>query len=142
MTKSKKNHRSRNEEFLSQPHSFFYRLISSQRFLAIIGLVFLVIVIFPLARAYNQRRLVEREITDVKKQISDFENQNQELKELVEYLQSDQALEEQARLNLNLKKPGEEVIVIENKGAGVATVDSSVDESIGNLIKWWRYFFN
>jgi cell division protein FtsB len=118
------------------------RLFNNQRFLAIIGLVFLIVIIFPLARTYSQRRLVEKEIESVKSQISEYENQNQELKDLIIYLQSDQSLEEQARRNLNLKKPGEQVIVIENKASTSVSVASSSDEEINNLKKWWRYFFD
>jgi cell division protein FtsB len=128
---------------ISQPHNFFYRLVSSQYFLAIIGLIFLVVIIFPLARAYSQRRLVEKEIADVKAQISDFENENQQLKDLIAYLQSDQSLEEQARLNLNLKKPGEQVIIVKESPDNVrAVATDSTAEAENNLSKWWRYFFN
>lgn len=118
------------------------RLFNNQRFLAIIGLIFLIIIIFPLARTYSQRRLVEKEINTVKSQISDYENQNQQLKDLIVYLQSDQSLEEQARRNLNLKKPGEQVIVIESKASPSANIVSSSTEAISNLKKWWHYFFS
>jgi cell division protein FtsB len=129
--------------FGSKSDNFWYRFFSSQRFLAIIGLVFLVVIIFPLARTYSQRQLVENEIKDVQKQISDYENQNQQLKELALYLQSDQSLEEQARLNLNLKKPGEAVVVIEEaKNKAISVSATSSDQSASNLIKWWRYYFN
>ena len=122
--------------------NFFLRLFNNQRFLAIIGLVFLVVIIFPLAKAYSQRRLVEKEISDVKQQISDYETQNQELKDLIVYLQSDQSLEEQARRNLNLKKPGEQVIVIEDKKVDSNPVQTaSSQNNINNLSKWWNYFF-
>ena len=125
-----------------RPRNYFYRLVSSQRFLAIIGLVFLVLVIFPLARVYSQRRLVEKEIADVQAQIDSFEQENQDLSELLSYLQSDQALEEAARTNLNLKKPGEGVIVIEDK-SGQNIVGSAVAAApTSNLAKWWQYFFN
>jgi len=129
--------------FGAKSDNFWYRFFSSQRFLAIIGLVFLVVIIFPLARTYSQRQLVENEIKDVQKQISDYENQNQQLKELALYLQSDQSLEEQARLNLNLKKPGEAVVVIEEaKNKAISVSATSSDQSASNLIKWWRYYFN
>ena len=114
----------------------------NQRFLAIIGLVFLVIIIFPLARTYSQRRLVEKEIEDVKGQIAAFTDQNQQLTDLINYLQSDQSLEEQARLNLNMKKPGEGVVVIEDKNVNADDVSTVPNESGSNLIKWWRYFFD
>ncbi len=126
-----------------RPSNFFYRLVSSQRFLAIIGLAFLVVIILPLARTYSQKKLVEKEIEDIKNQISLYEQQNQELGELLAYLQSDQSLEEQARQNLNLKKPGEMVVVIENKKnlLDAAEADKQANQA-SNLEKWWSYFFD
>ncbi len=128
---------------VSKPNNFFYRLFSSQRFLAIVGLVFLLLIIFPLAKTYTQKRLVENEINDVKKEISDFESTNQELKDMITYLQSDQSLEEQARLNLNLKKPGETVIVIEaQKSSSTSSEINKTTIKESNFIKWWHYFFD
>ena len=143
MTKDKIHPRVLNAVTDKSSHNFFYRLVSSQRFLAIIGLVFLVVIIFPLAKTYSQRRLVEKEITDVQNQIANFENQNQQLQELIAYLQSDQSLEEQARLNLNLKKPGEEVVVVENKKLKINEINASSTVVVeSNLSKWWHYFFD
>lgn len=124
-------------------HNFIYQLVSSQRFLAIIGLVFLLLIIFPLAKTYTQKRMVENEINGVKKEISDFEKSNQELREMITYLQSDQSLEAQARLNLNLKKPGEKVIVIEEpKIASSSGYTNNATSSESNLAKWWHYFLD
>lgn len=129
--------------FSARPNNFWYRFFSNQRFLAIIGLGFLLFLAFPLARTYSQRRIVEREIIEMKKQISDYEAQNQQLKELASYLQSDQSLEEQARVNLNLKKPGEEVIVIEDaKNMAVQSDVADNASEVSNLVKWWQYYFN
>jgi cell division protein FtsB len=125
------------------PHNYFYRLVSSQRFLVIIGLVFLLAIIFPIAQTYSQRLLVEKEIADTQSQIKDYETQNQQLQSLLAYLQSDQSLEEQARLNLNMKKPGEGVIVVENQAVNQnETGTGSAPDNRSNLQKWWRYFFN
>jgi len=124
-------------------HSFFYRLLTGQRFLTIVGLTFLIIIIFPLAQTYSQRRLIEKEIQDVQGQINNYEIQNKQLQDLITYLQSDQSLEAQARLNLNMKKPGEGVIVVENKKTNAVQVELDSDNKLdSNLIKWWRYFFN
>lgn len=143
MIKNRSGHHPRVASFGAKPNNFWYRFFSSQRFLAIIGLVFLVVIIFPLARTYSQRRLVENEIEEVKKQIADYENQNQQLKELASYLQSEQSLEEQARLNLNMKKPGEAVVVIEEaKNSAVQTNAASTTDNASNLAKWWRYYFH
>ncbi len=127
---------------LPKPNNFFYRLFSSQRFLAIVGLVFLMMIVFPLAKTYTQRRLVENEIEGVKKEINDYEKSNQELKEMIVYLESDQSLEEQARLNLNLKKPGEKVIVIDNSKVETSTNNIKTTTLENNFSKWWHYFFD
>lgn len=128
---------------LAKPDNFFYRLFSSQRFLAIIGLIFLLLILFPLAKTYTQKRLVEKEIEEVRKEISDFESANAELKEMIAYLESGQSLEEQARLNLNLKKPGEKVIVVETLKNESSTDDINKTTSAeNNFAKWWQYFFN
>jgi len=127
---------------IPRPNNFFYRIFSSQRFLAIVGLVFLLLIVFPLAKTYTQKRLVEKEIADVKREISDFESTNSELKDMITYLESDQSLEEQARLNLNLKKPDEKVIVIEAaKNTSTTNEINKTTISESNFTKWWRYFF-
>lgn len=143
MLRDKRHPRIMNPVRESRPSNFFYRLVSSQRFLAIIGLAFIVAILLPLARTYSQKKLVEKEIEEIKSQISLYENQNRELSELLSYLQSDQSLEEQARQNLNLKKPGEVVVVIENKKTAFAAVsDNQASSGASNLEKWWGYFFN
>ncbi|NLZ74292.1 septum formation initiator family protein [Candidatus Falkowbacteria bacterium] len=125
-----------------KPDNFFYRFFSSQRFLAMVGLVFILLIIFPLAKVYTQKRIVEKEINEVKEEIAVFEKTNQDLRQMIDYLQSDQSLEEQARLNLNMKKPGEQVVVIEN--LPIATTADEINKnttSESNFKKWWNYFF-
>lgn len=143
MQKSRIKPRILNPSNKTKSESFFTDLFLNQRFLAIVGLIFLVLIIFPLARTYSQRRAVEKEITDVKKQISDYESVNQDLKEMISYLNSDQSLEEEARLNLNLKKSGEQVIVI-NDGINKASTSSLIapSKTKSNLAKWRDYFLN
>jgi len=143
MIKRKPNPRPMTSEELHRPNNFFYRLVSSQRFLAIIGLIFLLIIIIPLAKTFSQRRLIEKEIEDVKQEISDYESKNQELQEIITYLESDQSLEEQARLNLNLKKPGETVIVVEeDKNLKKELNLPENSQATSHFSKWWQYFFN
>lgn len=127
---------------LPKPNNFFYRLFSSQRFLAILSLTFLIILLFPLAKTYTQKKLMEKEISDIQEEIAVYQKTNQELKEMISYLESDQSLEEQARLNLNLKKPGEQVIVIDDSKNSVDTgISTTTGEIVSNFTKWWRYFF-
>ena len=123
-------------------NNIFYRLFSNQRFLAVIGLVLLLLIALPLARTYSQKRVIENEISGVQNEIAQFEKDNQDLKEMLSYLQSDQSLEAQARMNLNLKKPGETVVVIENQ-EDVKNSDNveNHEEETSNFKKWFNYFF-
>lgn len=121
---------------------FWQRFIMSQRFLAIVFLVLIVAISFPLIRSTSQRRMIEQEISDMKKDNETYRNKSQELKEMIDYLQSDVSLEEQARLNLGLKKPNEAVVVVSPQN-NVPVSSSTVPEEnrIKNWHLWLHYFF-
>jgi|GEM_PF-318708 len=142
MSKRKIKPRILNSGEKPKKHSFFGDLFLNQRFLAIIGLTFLVLIIFPLARTYSQKRIIEKEISDQQKQITDFENANKEMTDMIAYLNSDQSLEEEARLNLNLKKSGEQVVVINDNSSAASTSSLIAPSKKSNLAKWRDYFFN
>ena len=123
--------------------NFFARLIKNQRFLAFIGLVLLVLIFFPLLKTYSQKRLIEEEMVQIKEDIARYEVETEQLQEMIEYLGSEASLEAQARMNLNLKKPGETVVVIERddlQNIQIENRDKEVEAS--NLKKWKDYFFN
>ncbi len=142
MTKHRLRPRNFHGDLNSNSRGFFYRLFLNQRFLAILGLFVLVLIVFPLAQTYSQRRLVSQEIQGVKDKINHYELQNKQLGELMTYLNSKQYLETQARLNFNMKKPGEEVVVVEDKKIKVINSNFPVaTQNINNFQKWWQYFF-
>jgi len=120
--------------------SFWTRWLADKRIFAIIALIFLLLILIPLAKNYSHKRLIEKEIEDIQAEISDFEAKNGELKEMIDYLQSDQSLEEQARLNMGLKRPGETVAVIQENAGGVPQASEAIVEEISNWRKWWQYF--
>jgi len=127
--------------------NFISRILYSQKFLALVGLVLIVLISFPLARSISKRYQINKEIKDLDKEIGEVETQNKDLKQLINYLESDQFVEEKARLNLGLKKEGENVVVI--KETALANSDSTAEENkaaslknFSNTKKWWNYFFN
>ena len=122
--------------------NFFSRWLANPRILAIIGLLFLLLILIPLAKSYSRKRMVENEIAGIQQEINDFEAKNKDLKEMISYLQSDASLEEQARLNMGLKRPGETVAVIQNKAAEIAPTTAVDTVNLPNWKKWWRYFIN
>ncbi len=121
---------------------FFASWLANKKVFAIIALVFLLLILVPLAKNYNRKRIVEKEIADIQQEIAEFEAKNRDLKEMVDYLQSDQSLEEQARLNMGMKKPGETVAVIQGDAFGTVMVEAARPASLPNWQKWWQYFVN
>lgn len=123
--------------------NFFYRLFRNQRFLAFIGLVLLVLISFPLFRTYTQKRMIEEEIAQMNADIETYEQETEKLQKMIEYLGSEESLEAQARLNLNLKKPGETVVVIEREGEDFESLEKEDDElNVSNFKKWKEYFLS
>lgn len=122
--------------------NFLSRYFAGPRVFAIIALGFLLLILIPLARDYSRKRIIEQEITDIQNEISDFENKNQDLKEMINYFQSDASLEEQARLNLGLKMPGETVVVITDEDSDPLSSDPVARPKIANWRKWLQYFIN
>ena len=107
-----------------------------------LGFAILIILIsFPLVRNIRQRREANQEIKNLQLEINRVQGQNKDLNSLIGYLQSDQFVEEQARLNLNLKKPGEKVLVIKELGNTASSTSDERDASeISNWRRWLNYF--
>ena len=106
----------------------FEKIFFNQKFIALIGLLAIVLISFPLVKNALKQYRVNKEISGLKKEFNDLQNKVVDLKNFVSYLQSDQFVEEQARLNLNLKKAGEELTVIKS------VINSGQASSSGNSI--------
>ncbi|MFH1744936.1 MAG: septum formation initiator family protein [bacterium] len=125
------------------------KLFMKQASVAIVCLVIAVAIGAPLVKKVNKQRAVNKEIRELEEEIKELEGKNSELKTFLEYLDSDQYIDEQARLNLNYKKTGEEVAVItglenaENslKNSNTKAEDSEAKGSISNPQKWFKHFF-
>ena len=125
---------------------FFSKIIYSPKFLALIGLGLVVLISFPLAKNVSKRYHLNKEIKELDKEIAEFESKNKDLKQLITYLESEQFVEEKARLNLGLKKEGEKVVEIkDDNSTTTASLREGEQADLGifsNLRQWWNYFFN
>lgn len=84
---------------------------------------------------------VNKEVDILKKEIEKYEKDNKELSELIKYFSTDDYVEEQARLQLGLKKEGEKVVVVkESKEIPVQNTPKQ-EEILTNYQKWMRYIF-
>lgn len=133
--------------------NFIKKLLGSKVFLFFIILALIGLVISLGRESYRKYQLT-KEINRVKSEIERLEGRNNKLANLLEYFKEESYLEKEARLKLNLKKPGEKVVVIsetENQDTvgnpefvqedeGVPALDEDNLEE-ANFWKWWEYFF-
>jgi len=109
----------------------------------IVALVVAGFVAFGFARAYFQDYKIRQEIKTLQNEVKHLEKKKFESIELLEYVTSDAYVEERARTELNLKKPGEQVVFISDS-APISEIDSDQQDGDGtqlnNIVKWWYYF--
>lgn len=135
-----------------QRDGFFSYLFSSKIF-PVLGLILAILITYSLVKKIEKKRGVNQEISGIIEEIDNLENKNNELKEMIDYLESSTFLEKEARVNLDLKKPEEKVVVVkglekseENKSEKSIFMISGLDKRVKppeetNPQKWWGYFF-
>lgn len=91
---------------------------------------------------------IKQEIQALEQEITELEVKTNDFSRFVEFLKTENSFEEQARLKLGLKKPGEKMIVITdeppNEEPGLFEEPSysyKQEEGASNPVLWWRYFF-
>jgi len=133
-------------------NNFSRNFLFNEKILTVFLLVIIILLSIPLYNNFHRRQKINREISDLEAEIKQAENKNTDLQKLIKYLESDQFVEEQARLNLNMKKPGESVAVVKNsseaatKDGAQQIISSTLPEAgvattAGYASSWWRYFF-
>lgn len=131
-------------------------IFSRQFFITLLLLGLLAVFAVPLTKNWRQKRAIDREVAELEQQVNDLEHKSSNLKQVLDFMQSDQFVEQEARTKLNYKKPGEEVAVIESRpGENTASPSSSNIFDLppapptertearltGNLGNWLNYFF-
>lgn len=84
-------------------------------------------------RLFQRRREVEAELNQLDRKIKALKQEKQTIQASINQ-EDEQLVEEMARQQLNLKKPGEEVIVIERP--------QSEQESQSQQKKWWQKWWD
>jgi cell division protein FtsB len=114
-----------------------------------LGCAFLLTLVFAIgfARAYFKDYAFREEVKRLEAEIQKLEKKKIESIELLKYVSSTTYLEDTARIDLNLKKPGEKVLFVDTEGEheNGGRADTVYDESrqeIGNPVKWWYYFIH
>jgi cell division protein FtsB len=98
------------------------------------------LVMFVTAKLLIQKHEVDSEISKLQNQAGKLDQSNKELSDLIQYLNTPEYTERQAREKLNLKKDGEHVVVLPKDGSAAGDeIEQPSAES--NAKKWLDYFF-
>ncbi|MFA4937484.1 MAG: septum formation initiator family protein [Patescibacteria group bacterium] len=120
----------------------FWSIITSRLFI-IIAIIAIVIIGVAFTKNLVRRAELTTEINALHSKVASFEQKNQELSGLIEYLKSSEFQEKEARLRMGLRKPDEQVIILPNESQNVegdlSSMQPKMDEA--NWQKWWNYFF-
>lgn len=107
----------------------------------IVWLIIVLYMLFTVGRLAYRNYQLNQEEAELRESVITLENEIQDLENKIIYFQSDSYREQMLRAKLNLKKEGEEVVVImpEPEVELVATVDDNSKRT--NPQKWSHYFF-
>ena len=132
---------------MPQPRQGKLRRVLGLRTFLIINLVILFLVTLSFGREFVRNYEIDKEIGNLEKRASSLESQNQEILELAERLNTDDYLEQEGRMRLGLKKPGENVVIISEPEditvpvQELGDVPASQENNDSNPRLWWEYFF-
>ena len=88
---------------------------------------------------YPQKAEVSRQLEDLEAKIAAVEKERERKERLADYLNSESYLEKQARLRLNLKKEGEEVVFVyrnEDSAKASESFDSIENPVLSKISEW------
>lgn len=119
----------------------------------VVNLVLVALVAWGFMGEYVRTRELQKEIAAIDARAEELRKGNLELAELREKFSGAGELEREARVKLNLQKPGEQVVVIQGDpsafeargaepSADVAEEPSSGEgRAMSNARRWWEFFF-
>jgi cell division protein FtsB len=140
------------------------KVLTSKLFLVFV-LIGLSILVFQLVKITEHKYKLKSELEPLNKEIEQIKQEKKELSESFDYFKSQSYAEKEARAKLNLKKEGEEVIIVspqegrgeeeslsadieqlalnkdlENKNAAKKLPEEKNNNS-SKVLVWWNYFF-
>ncbi len=145
---------------MPQPRVTVFQRLIRWRFLFVVNVLILFFLGMTFGREYIRTREIQKEIERLEAEANELASRNISLSELKTAVQTESYIEREARLKLGMKKPGEEVVVIQEIGAGIeegeqgettqdktdplglVSMKNINDPQVANATKWWYYFFD
>jgi cell division protein FtsB len=123
--------------------NFIGRIFSFKIFF-LAGVLAVVFLGANLGKEYRRELQIQKEIDSLKNEIESFEKDNYKLSRLVELYKTEEWKEVEARKRFNMKKEGENLIIItepDDSSGKVLSAKIDSNKSLPNYKKWWNYFF-
>ena len=118
--------------------------IQSRAF-TIVALFAIILVTVSLSKSLIRKVEIREQITELETEISTLEQHNAELNDLMQYFNSSDFQDKEARKKLGLKEEGETVVIIPQDDDRALVAISDEQEQVDdrtNPQKWKAYFFN
>ena len=119
------------------------KLLSSPLVIFLLVLI-LIGIIAAVGKESYRKYQIDKEVGGIKKEIESLKEQNQALSNLLDYFNSEESLEKEARLKLNLLKEGEKLVIItpNKKTDSENQLSEDIEEKQpSNFEKWLKYLF-
>ena len=124
--------------------TIYEKLVRSRIFFIVLIPIFLALLVGIFQQFYH-RYQVKKDLDKLDAEIANFNKQKEDLNNLLDYYKNESNLENEARVRLNLKKEGEEVVIILPAATSTESdkISSQKDiENMPNYKQWWYYFFS
>ncbi|MFO0704449.1 MAG: septum formation initiator family protein [Candidatus Andersenbacteria bacterium] len=121
------------------------QLLAGGRWVVVVGVIVLLGIGVALTRDITRKARIRKEVSALDHDITQLERRNEELAGLIDYFQSDEFKEREARSKLNVQLPGEKVIEVETPSSTPGTTATTVAAAalpVSNLERWWTYLFS
>ena len=109
---------------------------------SVIGALIAVYIGFYLLQTVMRNYQLQREISLLQQQINNLEVEQQELKYRIQYYQTENYKEKEAREKLGLQAPGESVVILPNNTKATEQLEGSTvakKPKRSNLQQWWDF---
>jgi cell division protein FtsB len=115
-------------------------LLRSKIFL--VGVVVAIVLVgMGVGRVVLRNRALAQEVAALEAESQRLAARNTEFTELMKRFETQAFLEHEARVKLNLQKPGERVIAFRSGGSTSSTEPIAEKKNTTNVDLWWNYFF-
>lgn len=142
---------------MAQSSKSFIKKMFGSKFFLFAAMLALIGLALNVGRESYRKYQLSKEIKKLEANIKRLEGRNGQLNDLMNYFSEESFLEKEARVKLNLQKPGEKVVIFSNPNGrnnsgqpnqpdnGQLGVQNNhnqeTDDLAANCWKWWEYFF-